>query len=416
MSKSIIYKFNIFYLFVIIVWPAIRSNFLFFDGAGRIEIVFSFFALIVNFRSFFKIPKVIFFWLIWIIYCVMSIRYKGFGFVEYPYHLWLPHKLLMPFIAMVVVYSSALYKYDDMIKKLFVYMLIYAIIGTAVMSLNANALKMDYGDNSISNEYLNTMIILFPISVLANKTKLINSVVLFFISLIVLYGIILSGERKALAGLFIMIIGFFLSKHTSFRPKSVLAFVFLMLMVYISADYVIDNTLAGSRLTEDYSNSDYQNNLFLKLVGNRALMYVEGFEFFLLNPITGLGLTNFIAYSVMSRHILHSEYMVQLAECGLIGFSLFLVFYGGMLFRLIAMFIKKIDRSTTLIFLSSLLAILVIGFTAWIYDCLLYFVFYGLLFAYCERNGLTKKVIKDKRRKVIIPGSIQNVRSKHKIS
>lgn len=393
MSKSLIYKFNIFYLFVIIVGPAIKTNFLFFDRAGRIEILFSFLAVVVNFKLFLKIPKAMYFWLAWIVYCVISIRYKGFGFVEYPYSLWLPHHLFMPMIAMMVVYTSAMYKYDDLLKKLFVFLLLYAAIGTIIMTFNTGAIKEDYGENTLANSYLNSMIIVFPFSALCYKAKIINSISLMLISLMVLYGIILSGERKALAGLFIMIIGFFLSKNATFNPKSFLTLIGIMILAYFSVDFAIENTQAGSRLTEDYASSEYQDNLFLKLVGNRAFMYVEGFEFFLNNPLTGLGLTNFITYSVVVLHVLHSEYMVQLAECGIVGFSLFLMFYGSMIVRLIKKFFDRNVRATTVIYMSSLAAILVIAFTGWIYDCYVYFVFYGLLFAYCEK----KKVIVVKR-------------------
>ena len=388
MSKSQIYNFNIFYLFIIIVWPAIKNNFLSFDGAGRIEILFTFIAIIINYKIFFKVPKAMYFWLAWIIYCVISIHYKGYGFVDYPFNLWLPHKLIIPIVAMITVYSAASTKYEEFIRILFIYILIFAVIGSVVMSLNASALKSDYGENTLSNGYLNSMIVIFPISVLMFKAKKINSVSLLLISFMVLYGIILSGERKALAGLFIMIFGFFLSNNTSLKPKSVISIVLLTIIAYYSVDYAIENTQAGSRLSEDYISSEYQDNLFLKLVGNRALMYVEGFNFFLQEPLTGLGLTNFISYSVDSRHILHTEYMVQLAECGIIGSILFLFFYGSMIVRLIKAYFDRKNRATTVIYITTLLAILVIAFTGWIYDCHVYFIFYGLLFAYCDSKIL----------------------------
>lgn len=393
MSKTQIYYFNIFYLFIIIVLPSIKTNFLSFDGAGRIEILFTFIAIIVNFKNFFKAPKAMYFWLAWVIYCVVSIHYKGYGFVDYPYNLWLPHKLIIPIVAMMTVYSAASTKYDEFIRILFIYILIYAVIGTAVMSLNASALKSDYGENTLSNGYLNSMIVIFPISALLFKARRISSVSLSLISFMIFYGIILSGERKALAGLFIMLFGFFLSNHTSFKPKSVITLILLTVVAYYSVDYAIENTQAGARLSEDYISSEYQDNLFLKLVGNRALMYVEGFNFFLQDPLTGLGLTNFISYSIESRHILHTEYMVQLAECGIIGSFLFLMFYGSMIVRLIKAYLDRSNRAATVIYITTLLAILVIAFTGWIYDSHMYFIFYGLLFAYCDSkivNGVKR--------------------------
>ena len=58
----------------------------------------------------------------------------------------------------------------------------------------------------------------------------------------------------------------------------------------------------------------------------RALQYVDGFEVFKENIFTGIGLLN---YSKIDQWglVLHSEYLVQLIECGIIGVFLFLFFH-----------------------------------------------------------------------------------------
>lgn len=385
MNKDIVYRYNLIYLFIIIVWPVIKINFLDIDGAGRIESAFTLLAIIVNFQSFFHLPKAMYFWLIWIAYCVVSIHYKGFGIVDYPFLLWLPHNLLMPMVAMVVVYKCALYNYQDIIKTMFIYLLIYALVGTIIMFFNRDAIKADYLSNTVSNDQLNSMIILFPIAALCKKAKIINTLVLFSVTFMILFGIILSGERKAIAGLFLMIIGYFLSKNPNFNFRSFLLLGFIALISYFTVFFFLANSLAGERLDESLSSSEFQDNLFLKILGDRALMYVEGFDFFLENPITGLGLTNFINHSIIALHILHTEYMVQLAECGIIGTFLFLLFFGSMIVKIVKLFFLKIEREQTMIYAATLASILMIAFTAWIYDCLMYFVFYGFLLSFYDR-------------------------------
>ena len=58
----------------------------------------------------------------------------------------------------------------------------------------------------------------------------------------------------------------------------------------------------------------------------RAIQYEFGYEKFLENPYFGIGLNNYKQFDGYNL-VLHSEYLVQLIENGLVGFILFFLFY-----------------------------------------------------------------------------------------
>lgn len=385
MSEKQKYTFNLIYLFVIIVWPVFRVSYINLDGAGRIEILFTVLTVLINWKAFFQLPKVMYIWALWVIYCIICIHFKGYSNIDYPYMLWMPHKLIMPFVGMVVVYKGYLYKKMSFLYILFIFLLLYAIIGLSNLSMNTGGVDVRY-ENALGNQYLNNLIILFPIAALSYSRKLISKMVFLFVVVMLLFAIVLSGERKSLAGLIIMIAGYFIAIKSSYGIKAIGTIVVLSIVAYFSVSYIFENTIAGSRFIEGMENSEYQNSIFLKLVGDRALMYVEGFEVFLRNMWTGVGLTNFIQYSVLARHVLHSEYMVQMAECGIIGSSLFLFFWSCIIFYLVKMIPCRKIRFDSIVLFASFVAIISVAFTAWVYDSLLFFIYYGFLFAYYNNN------------------------------
>ncbi len=70
--------------------------------------------------------------------------------------------------------------------------------------------------------------------------------------------------------------------------------------------------------------SNYAEGTVFEKFGDRGVYYVRGWEAFKDEPITGIGLKNFLHNYWPT--VLHSEFMVHLAELGLIGFILYLLF------------------------------------------------------------------------------------------
>jgi O-antigen ligase len=122
-------------------------------------------------------------------------------------------------------------------------------------------------------------------------------------------------------------------------------------------------------------------------MGDRAFMYDCGWDLFLEHPLTGIGLLNFRLQNALGIDlVLHSEYMVQICECGIIGSILFLIFYYGMAKRIIQLLISGENRQDTLVLLATFVGFLMMSFFAWTYTSIYYFVFFGFIYAVYDNN------------------------------
>ena len=147
---------------------------------------------------------------------------------------------------------------------------------------------------------------------------------------------------------------------------------------------ILSNTLLGERLFEAATNTNKfntTNSKFLELMDDRAIFYIEGWLLFIENPITGIGLRNFMV-DFDYEHPIHSEYMVQIAETGIIGTTLYVIFYT-LIIRLILKTRKnKLNSNIFLIMFGFIATILFISLTSWTYEFSRYYVIFGLIIGY----------------------------------
>ena len=120
-----------------------------------------------------------------------------------------------------------------------------------------------------------------------------------------------------------------------------------------------------------YNTTDYG---ILSLLGDRAFFYIEGWELFMQHPVCGIGINNFMTVADYPMPI-HSEYMVQLVENGLIGSIIFLAFVI-FLWRTSNHISDIRFRRTAL---GWVLCVLFISLTSWIYDMPQFFIVFGLI-------------------------------------
>ena len=159
---------------------------------------------------------------------------------------------------------------------------------------------------------------------------------------------------------------------------------------------MMENTVLGERFLAGEENSDkfipyqFRDNWFFNFVGDRAGYYIRGWQYFIDNPWTGIGLTNFMVYDYV-HHVLHTEYMVQLTECGIIGTTLYLLFMGCIAYNLFYVFFK-IEKRETLIYAGMYGAVLFISFTAWTYQFPIYFIVFGVIIGYCKDKRFKEKL------------------------
>ena len=208
--------------------------------------------------------------------------------------------------------------------------------------------------------------------------------------------VVVTATRKALGAGVIMIIGLILSQ-IKLTFSSFIKLLLPIMVLYYGIGYVMSNTQMGKRLSQleeqkDIISAQYnvENNVFLKAMGDRAPQYILGTELFMENPVTGIGLTNFQRKSGYPYR-LHTEYMVQICECGIIGSILFIAFYAGIIRRLI----RKIknspdDKKNVIMMFGGIAALLFIYLTAWSYSICTYFLPLGYIIGYTLSNNIKK--------------------------
>lgn len=396
MPKSIKYYINICFIAVAILWPVLKIEYFQIDGKGRVELLMAAVAIIVNIGSFFKCPKAMFFWLIWVVFGIINSSITGFVNEKYSLVDWAAYHLVYPYVTMIITYLTVK-EYPRVYNLIFIFFFFYVLLGAIGMDMTEVYGSAKGLTNTMGNSFLNVSILLVTYAGLTNTNGKLPGLLLYVISILELFIIFKTGERKGLVGLFIVILGVIISRNWGKDGKVLLRMIFLLAIVFVGFSYVLRYSLASERMTESMSNSAFSDSFFLQLMGDRAIMYYEGWELFLSNTLTGIGLTNAqwkggLSYGML----LHTEYMVQLAECGLVGSFLFLMFYYGILKRMIRMLRKKLAVKETIILFSTFLAIIMINFVAWSYDNAFYFMLYGVMFAHYDINAMPD--IKRKRR------------------
>lgn len=383
--------YNYFYVILTLLWIPLQKTVLLMDGKGRILFFMTIFALITNlrfkrFRRFaLSTPAAI--WLIWCIYVTINAIVKGYSVANLPFSFYIVLKILCPYVIM----SVSAYEYTKnnikFLKALLITFVVYSTIGFFFMD-NFYIAEQEgrSADNTLGNLLaLNAIFIAFFAGLLMSM-KVISQKY-FYIFLAYAAAIItLSATRKAFGALLIIYL-FIIFSQTKPTLGNILKLSCIFLVIYIGLDFVINNTYLGERfgnIEESAESFVDTNNPFLKLVGDRAFFYVTGWEVFLNNALFGIGLTNFPTYTRTSL-IIHTEYIVQLCECGIVGTSLFAMFYTSIL--------AKVSRKRRLcpkekangtIMIGVIVAILFIGLTAWLYDFAFYFAVIGVVIGYAK--------------------------------
>ena len=398
-NSQIISRFNYLYIALILLWSPLQGTIITFDAKGRILLALTLMAFIVNFNKAgarkILTSKPVAFWLVWCIYVTFNTYLQGFSVTNTPFLYFVVNKVFCPLVIMTVCAYEYLKNPQRFLKTGLLVFLIYALIGTFVMDIGYVALEEgNMNANTLGNLLaLNVMLIIFFIGVRYCRKEMsltyVVTLILFAIGIVVV-----SATRKALGAGIIMIVALMLSQ-IKFTFGNFLKMVVPTIVLYYGIIFMLGNTKMGERMRELEEQADniemtynIGDNAFLRSVGDRAPQYILGYKVFKENPITGVGLLNF-RHASGHPAVLHTEYMVQICECGIIGCILFIMFY----FSIIKMLLKKIklgkfERSIAIMMLGTLVALLFIYLTAWSYSFPFYFAVLGTIvgFIYSKKQ------------------------------
>jgi len=394
--KQLIKAYNLFYIFMAIIWQPFQIYVLKVDGAGRTIMIMSILVVLLNLlefwrqKEFFK-SSTFFCWTFLLCYSMINAFYKGF-YAEYGTFVFLRNNFLDPFILLVVLLLEL---NDDKRTSLWVIWValgVYLLICLPYFSLNDEG---RFDAEGIGNLYpLHAVAFLFVSSVLFVEEK-IRMWFFVVVALGVSVIIYMSGTRKAFGAEIILLLGVVLNNGKKRNIWAWLRLVFFGGILAVGIYYVMTRTSVGERLqegTDDYFyvqlvENNKVNDLLMTLLGDRAVQYESAIELFHEHFWTGIGLTNFMDMSG-GELVLHSEYMVQLCENGVIGFVLLMLFYILLTIGLLRN--RKYEKRKVNMALFGLFAVLFINFTSWTYCMNYIMVIYAIIFMYANSYNSTE--------------------------
>lgn len=394
--NTISHHFNIFYLFFSIIWPPLQIYYLQVDGAGRTILALSILAIVWNFLAFWRETNVLrspafLCWMALVAFSIVNSIMKGYesesgtlGFFQTNY--------IVPFTFLYVMVLELYRDSEAGLKTLFYALLIYVLIGLTQIEVvylgNEERMMAEALGNLLP---LHATCLVFVGGLLYSRQSL-SSQIMWAVVILAIVVTFLSGTRKALGAIIIILIGV-MSHNDSSEERSIMFYFRLALffaLLYWGLSYMMDNTMIGERFagTAEQSNAEFTesestNDVLNNLLGDRAIHYEMGFALFLLHPITGIGITNFMPVTGFSTR-LHTEYIVQLCENGLIGFSLLMLFYYLLIKKLLER--RRMGEDITLV-MFGIYAILFLNITTWTYCQNFGLIYYGIIIAYAYSDS-----------------------------
>lgn len=375
---------NLFYLSFILVWQPIRLLFIHADAKGRIQFFLTLLVLLINFAYNPEVKKILFrkpfvIWLCWIVFAFINMMIKGYNYTSNTPLFFFVNNLFTPYFAMVLTCQEYNVSKKRFIKVVVISALLYCVLGYFFMG---RVRSEDDSSFSLGNSLAVSASLSAFFLCIARLNKQMKAVT--FVSLIsfVLVVVITTATRKAF-GVVLIIMAFYFLSLIGLKRRNVLLVAIMTIGAYIGLNYMMENTNLGERLSnidEQAMNQNviYNDSEFLKFVGDRAPHYVYGWAIFKTHPITGVGLCNFQSVSGFYER-LHTDYMIQFAENGLIGLALFVWYYLWFILHILTLRRQPHNKGYLLFGLGWIVAVLFLGLTAWTYDSPMIFICSGVI-------------------------------------
>lgn len=358
-------------------------------GVFLIAIVALLLAFVMNIQNplFEKVVKStpVVLWAVWVTYSILNWTFGGRYNMDMADPVYVVRRQLLPILTMVFAYYEGARNQDRTILFVLILFAVYVSVGLIFQDRMTDQDSRE--DTILGNNLALDACALSFFAFLAYSKSLIKSPV--FIGLVVLsvMGIFFLSTRKALGGFVIITLFYFVTRFNVLNLKNVLIIAIAGVLSYYAFSYVMSNTMMGERLlsikdtSAVYVNSD---NLFIRFLGDRALFYITGWDIFLEHPVFGIGITNYKVYSGIDIPI-HSEYIVELCENGIIGSILYICFNCSILMPIFSRLKSTgINRELVATCLGGMACILFISFTAWTFAFPRYFIMYGIILSICR--------------------------------
>ena len=183
-------------------------------------------------------------------------------------------------------------------------------------------------------------------------------VVVFFISLVC---IALTFSKGAVAATILVFLGIFIFQLRSIFNRKNLPYIFVLSILLVSLSWAVLSTLRSSPNFDKGFEKAY-DIITGASVTERQEAYSVALEAFNRKPVLGIGIGNFgpyfSGYPVSAPDfgwpIVNNQYLEILAETGIVGFLVFLVFLGLIFYRSVLAYLNTDDRFLKTFSLASL--------------------------------------------------------------
>lgn len=390
------YQLSLAYITLIlwVIWKPLSSMIMHVDGMQRVPIFFLILSLFFMGTSLIRLlfikPVILFFW-------VCSYGFVN-GFIKHSillnevngYFIYIYHTI-MPFFVFAIAILCFENNYEKTLKVISRSLVVYSIIAISFVGHIAANERMDSGSININEVvlYCSCGVSFMLLRYVRRQISKVEMSLVVFPAFVCL----MAGSRMGLLAFFIILIGYFCSQ-LNFRKVSTIIFIIIgCIVLYLGIDYILHNTFAGERVLGTYDEvndryADYKTGTILDLLGDRGFMYYYSWPLFLENPISGIGLYNYIQYSHWGMR-LHTEYATQYVENGLLGFipfvSFLILLLKGVKVTQKRNCIIKEESSIRMIFFI-LLSILFSNLVLWSFDMICVYLVYAMIAVYPSYN------------------------------
>lgn len=391
-------RFEYFFIIMVLLWEPFQRFILKVDAAAYSITLLSIILLsiLIKKKSFYKIgfKKPLIIWFIWLIYSFINSLIKGYN-PDLPI-LSLFTNLSVPLILMIVITIE--FKRDD--KKLLnslITGLYLAII--LILLFDTETEQGRIGEVLNSNTVGMMATVLCMLLYLKYYKQHLNTLWFFILVSLPTFTIISTGSRTSFGGLALLLGLHFFLKRSRILLINLLKIVLVAGLLSLPVNYLLENTVIGERIMSTSKQSedmDFETgNPILDKFGDRGIFYYIGWEVFIEHPITGVGLEHFADYNEFELSQ-HSEYMIQLTELGLIGFTLFFLFYLSIFKNLFKIKNILINKRENELYIGYVFIILLMITATRMYQEGHFFVIIGVVIGYITKQKFIIHSIKYK--------------------
>ncbi len=285
-------------------------------------IIISFAYILINdSKSVFSQPLI--FYLIWTLYVFANTLIKGADYWESPIYMFF--SIFSSYVVLLICQYA--FKRNEKALCLAIIISLFAYIIVAARHIGLGNLTID---ERMDNENVNanalgeraaTLLFFLNVGFFQKRYGILK---LLVYSIIPIVCVVLSGSRTSFGMAAIVYLPFLLP--TKLSVSQLWGRIFVFVGFYIAISWIMDNSILGERLmntSSQSSNASLETGSFWDLFGDRGYQYYISIPVIAENFFTGIGLGNFLSRVSGAFVVLHSEYLIQLLECGIVGFILY---------------------------------------------------------------------------------------------